>query len=207
MQRDNGGYDDGYSICCPFWDVSPGSLVRDAANYWDFSCSKVVDLGCGEGKNAAFLAGLGARVDAVDVSDSALRNANLLWPNQGRIEWIRADVRKFIPPSEKYDVAVAYGVAHCLGSESEIESFVGRIRDFVRKGGLVIFCSFNDRRQEIELAHPNFQPTLLSHAKYLKLFGFLEIETASDQDLYESHPHNKIEHVHSLTRIAGRVNV
>ncbi len=206
MHRDNGGYDDGYSNCCPFWDLSPSSLVRDAAGYWDFNNSKVIDLGCGEGKNSAYLAGLGASVDAMDVSDAALKNAERLWPNHSCITWIKADVRNFVSPRTRYDVAVAYGVAHCLSNESEIEQFVNRLLELVRKGGLVLFCSFNDRRQEISLAHPNFRPTLLSHDRYLRLFECLEILNASDQDLRESHPHNNIEHVHSLTRIAGRVN-
>lgn len=206
MQRDNGGYDEGYSSCCPFWDTSPGSLVRDAASYWDFSKSRVVDLGCGEGKNAAFLADLGATVDAIDVSDAALKNAEILWPKNSRITWIKGDVTDLALPRLEYDVAVAYGVAHCLASELEIVRFVNSLARIVRKGGVILFCSFNDRRQEIGLAHPNFQPTLLSHEKYLSMFDFLEIVSASDLDLLESHPHNNIEHVHSLTRIAGRVS-
>lgn len=180
--------------------------MRDAVGYWDFNGSRVIDLGCGEGKNAAFLSELGASVDAVDVSDAALKNAELLWPNHSRINWIRGDVTDLTLPVLKYDVAVAYGVAHCLENEREIEQFVGNLHRLVRNGGLILFCSFNERRQEIDLAHANFSPTLLSHERYLELFRFLEIVYASDQDLHESHPHNNIEHIHSLTRIAGRVN-
>lgn len=206
MHKDNGGYDDGYVNCCPFWETLPGSLVHEAAAYWDFSRSNVVDLGCGEGKNAAFLSDLGASVDALDISEAALINARRLWPQHDRIAWIRGDVTDLKLPRVEYDVAVAYGVAHCLRSELDVEQFVRGLARVVRKGGLIIFCSFNDRRQEIDLAHPNFRPTLLSHQRYLELFEFLEIVSASDRDLMESHPHNNIEHVHSLTRITGRVN-
>ncbi len=207
MQMDKGGYDDGYDKCCPFWDVSPGSLVREATSYWSFSDSKVIDLGCGEGKNAAFLAELGATVDAVDISGAALKNAGRLWAGRKCINWIQGDVRRFISRDVTYDVAVVYGVVHCFPDKSDIEQFVNRLPQLVRRGGLVLFCSFNDRRQDIERAHPNFKPTLISHERYLNLFGFLDIVSASDMDLHESHPHNGIEHVHSLTRIAGRINV
>ena len=50
--RLNGGYDDGYSRCARFWGRSPGSLVqRFIANV---ACKglRILDLGCGEGKNA-----------------------------------------------------------------------------------------------------------------------------------------------------------
>jgi tellurite methyltransferase len=206
MRNGNGGYDEGYTSCCPFWDTAPGSIVREAARYWDFRGSHVVDLGCGEGKNAAFLSTLGASVDAVDLSEAALKNARLLWPGHSRIRWLKADVQMLTLPRSEYDVAVAYGVAHCLPTEQAIEQFAVKLARSVRKGGLVLFCSFNARRQEFETAHPNFHPTLISHQRYMELFSFLEVVSETDSDLIESHPHNNIEHVHSLTRIAGKVN-
>lgn len=38
-------------------------------------CTHIIELGCGTGKNTAFLAGLGARVCALDFSDGMLRLA------------------------------------------------------------------------------------------------------------------------------------
>ena len=42
---------------------------------------RVLDLGCGEGKNAAFLASRGALVEAIDSSELALANARSAWPS------------------------------------------------------------------------------------------------------------------------------
>lgn len=206
MPNRAGGYDDGYATCCPFWDTGPGSLVREAAKYWDFRGARVVDLGCGEGKNAAFLSALGARVDAVDISEAALANAQRLWPGDPRIRWSKGDIAAMTLPGREYDVAIAYGVAHCLADKDEIERFVGNLGKTVRKGGLILFCSFNSRHQELDQAHPGFKPTLLSHQRYLSLFEYLDVVSATDCDLVESHPHNGIEHIHSLTRIAGTIN-
>ena len=76
----NGGYDAGYIACPCFWGRSPGSLVRLLDKYIvDFSGMEVLDAGCGEGKNAAFLSQRGARVRAIDVSEAAT------WTTTGRL--------------------------------------------------------------------------------------------------------------------------
>jgi 2-polyprenyl-3-methyl-5-hydroxy-6-metoxy-1,4-benzoquinol methylase len=64
--RSNGGYDDGYSRCACFWGRSPGSLVQRFIAKVPCKGLRVIDLGCGEGKNAYALAHAGALVTAVD---------------------------------------------------------------------------------------------------------------------------------------------
>ena len=57
----DGGYDSGYRACPCFWGSDPGSLVsRLATIVPSFTGLQVLDAGCGEGKNAIFLAGKGA---------------------------------------------------------------------------------------------------------------------------------------------------
>lgn len=178
--------------------------MLDASHWFNFSGRRVLDLGCGEGKNAAYVASLGARVDAIDVSEAALKNARLLWPNLATVNWVCGDVLDCYDPDGSYDVVLAYGVAHCLPREREIELLVARLIASVGHGGLLIFCAFNNRFQQLELAHPGFMPTLLTHKRYIQLFSGIELLTASDLDLEESHPHNNVSHVHSLTRLIGR---
>jgi ubiquinone/menaquinone biosynthesis C-methylase UbiE len=159
----------------------------------------VLDAGCGEGKNAHALALRGAHVTAVDCSEVALRNARSAWP-ETPIKWVQADVRNLLLPVEALDIVVAYGLFHCLRSRAEIEEVVSCLQEATRAGGRHIVCAFNARRQEL-LAHPGFTPCLLSHTDYLDLYSSWMVEEASDEDLKETHPHNGIPHVHSLTRI------
>jgi tellurite methyltransferase len=200
---DSGGYEEGYAACCCFWGRDPGSLVtRLLGKLPDVTAFHVLDAGCGEGKNAHAFAKRGAKVTAVDCSALALHNALIAWPGQA-IEWVQADVRSLAWTSGEFDVVIVYGLLHCFQNYSEIETVVSRLQDSTRVGGRHVLCSFNARWQDLS-AHKGFMPCLISHEAYLKLYSSWTIEEASDDDLHETHPHNCIQHVHSLTRLIAR---
>jgi len=71
---------------------------------------RALDLGCGQGRNAVWLAQRGWRVTAVDYSDVAIDRARQLAAAQDvEVEWIEADVTSFIPPAGAfYLVLIAY---------------------------------------------------------------------------------------------------
>ena len=72
----DGGYDSGYRACPCFWGSDPGSLVARLAEIIpSFEGFQVLDAGCGEGKNAFFLAAKGAVVQAYDISQLAVQHA------------------------------------------------------------------------------------------------------------------------------------
>src|SRR5438105_6681125 len=83
----NGGYDDGYSRCACFWGRSPGSLVQRFITNVPCEGLRVLDLGCGEGKNAYALAHAGAAVTAVDCSELAIANGRTEFAD-AEIEWL-----------------------------------------------------------------------------------------------------------------------
>jgi SAM-dependent methyltransferase len=200
----NGGYDDGYSQCDCFWGIEPGSFVKlMSAHLHAPQDLKVLDAGCGEGKNAAFMAGLGASVDAIDVSELALRNGRRQWNSASRINWRCADLRNMALPGDYYDVVIAYGLLHCLRDREDVFNLLTRLQDATAPSGVNIICAFNSRFQELD-AHPGFQPCLLDHGEYLSVYSSWEVLASSDQDLTERHPHNELEHTHSLTRIFAR---
>jgi len=199
----DGGYDDGYAACPCFWGREPGSLVaRFLARVPDVAGWDVLDAGCGEGKNAHALMMRGARVTAVDTSALALHNAREAWPSS-TVAWVHADVRRLTLPPASFDLVVAYGLLHCLACRGEVEALVARFQAVTRAGGRHVICAFNERRQEL-MAHPGFEPCLIPHSAYLDLYRDWDIEEASDEDLHETHPHNRIAHVHSLTRLTAR---
>jgi tellurite methyltransferase len=200
----NGGYDDGYQRCPCFWGDEPGSLVKELCDLIGSvrGCA-VLDAGCGEGKNAAFLAAGGAVIDAVDISVFAIENGRRHFGDHPNIEWQLGDIREIELSNNRYDVVVAYGLLHCLSSASEVREVIGRLQRATRSFGYNVICAFNDRRQELH-AHPGFSPTLLSHADYMAVYASWEMLKESDSDLTERHPHNNVEHTHSMTRILAR---
>ena len=68
---------------------------------------------------------------------------------------------------------------------------------------MFIVCAFNDREHNLS-AHPGFNPLLLKHSDYVDYFVSNTIVFESDENLYETHPHNNIPHMHSMTRLIIR---
>lgn len=198
----DGGYEDGYKATPCFWGSAPASLVRLFLARQDVSQHKVLDLGCGEGKNAHAFALNGARVDAVDCSSKAIENGRIAFPSSN-ISWHIADARSWEGEDDSYDVIISYGVLHCMRNEADAAALISNMSKMTKCGGYNIICTFNDRRHDLT-AHPGFSPLLAGHGWYLGQYAGWQITDASDSDLFETHPHNQIPHYHSMTRLIAR---
>jgi len=81
-------------------------LVAEVA---DLRPGTALDLACGAGRNAVWLAGQGWRVTAVDFSGVALRMARSLAAERAvDAEWIEADVVAWTPPARAYDLVCVF---------------------------------------------------------------------------------------------------
>ncbi|MFR9776145.1 class I SAM-dependent methyltransferase [Micromonospora sp. MS34] len=74
-----------------------------------------LDAGCGEGVEAGWLAGRGWRVTAVDIAATALRHARehaaaLGADVAGRIDWVQADLTRWTPAQESFDLVCSHYV-------------------------------------------------------------------------------------------------
>jgi ubiquinone/menaquinone biosynthesis C-methylase UbiE len=199
-----GGYDEGYAKCSHLWGLAPGSLVSGYFESRDPAGQRVLDVGCGDGKNALWLASKNARVVAIDISSLAIERAKE-HDKGSLVSWLVADVTQLpLSSGATFDSVILYGVLHCLNSDDSIRSTIEELKCVTRPGGVNFTVAFNDRDQDLEAAHAGFEPTLLPHARYLEAYGDWEILKESDELLFESHPHNNIPHHHSMTRIVAR---
>jgi 2-polyprenyl-3-methyl-5-hydroxy-6-metoxy-1,4-benzoquinol methylase len=196
-----GGYDDGYEAVTGFWGTTPGSLVRGYLATHEVIGLRVLDVGAGEGKNAAAFARAGATVVAVECSATAIRNGKKLFPNDP-ITWTRRDALEMDYPKSSFDIVVSYGLTHCLPSETLARKMVSDLQDALVPGGSFILVSFNSGSHDLS-AHPGFQPLLLDHAWFIAMFNGWRFDSLSDSILSETHPHNNIPHHHSLTRLTA----
>jgi len=204
MSERSGGYDDGYRECYCFWGRERSSLVGELEKIVpSFAGYSILDVGCGEGKNAAYFAHRGANVLAVDVSPLAISNARRAWPDVAGIEWECSDATALSFGVERFDIVVAYGLYHCLQGQDEIRTLQRRFARATKLGGYHVICAFNSRQQDLR-AHPGFQPCLCQHRFYLDLYSDWELLSATDSDLVEVHPNNGILHSHSMTRLLAR---
>ena len=95
-----------------------------------------LDLACGAGRNAVWLAGQGWRVTAVDFSAVALRMARGLEAERRvSVEWVEADVLAWMPPARAYDLVC---VLYLQLPAAERRTALGRAAAAVRPGGTLL---------------------------------------------------------------------
>ncbi|HKP19305.1 MAG TPA: class I SAM-dependent methyltransferase [Gaiellaceae bacterium] len=82
-------------------------FVAEAA---ELAPGRALDLACGAGRNAVWLAEQGWSVLGVDFSEVGLASARALAAERGvEVEWVEADVRDWVPAPASFDlVAVLY---------------------------------------------------------------------------------------------------
>ncbi len=100
------------------WDAryaDADRLWRETPNRWVHEVlagrpgGTALDLACGEGRNAVWLAEQGWDVTGVDFSETALSRAALAASRRGvTVRWVRADVTVWTPPRQVDLVLVAY---------------------------------------------------------------------------------------------------
>ncbi len=90
------------------WTAQPNRFL--ASDVAELSAGRALDLGCGEGRNAVWLAERGWAVTGVDFSDVGLAKAAGLAAERGvSVDWVQADVRDYVPEPGAFDlVAVLY---------------------------------------------------------------------------------------------------
>ena len=88
------------------WTAEPNS--RFASEVEGLEPGRALDLACGEGRNAVWLAERGWRVTGVDFSDVALGKAERLAASRSvEVEWVLADVLEYAPKREAFDLVTA----------------------------------------------------------------------------------------------------
>ena len=102
---DSHGWDARYSDRGLLWSAEPNRfLVEEVAG---LAPGRALDVACGEGRNAVWLAGQGWRATGVDFSPVGLAKARRLAEERGvEVEWIEADVAEWAPPGGSFDLVV-----------------------------------------------------------------------------------------------------
>lgn len=100
---------------------------------------QALDVGCGEGADAIWLARHGWQVTAVDISTTALRRAAAAAVDiEGRVAWTRADLNITSPPADAFDlVSVQYFPLSLQPDHAALRGLLNA----VAPGGTLLFAS------------------------------------------------------------------
>lgn len=104
---------------------------------------KVLDLGCGDGRNAIFLAENGFDVKAVDISETGIEKLKHLARNRGlNIETEIRDIRDY-SFKDTYDLIIAHGCLHLI-ERRYWTRLIDRIKSHTNMGGYNVIAVFTD---------------------------------------------------------------
>ena len=104
--------------------------------------ARMLELGCGEGRDAFPLLRAGFDLLATDVSPEAIATCRRRWPQHaGRfavLDCLRED------PAARYDSIFAVALLHMLVPDADRQGFYRFIREHLTPGGLALVCTMGD---------------------------------------------------------------
>jgi SAM-dependent methyltransferase len=116
------------------WSGRPnGRLVAEVT---DLSPGRALDVGCGEGADAIWLARRGWVVTAIDISDVAVQRAREAAEQaQAHVEWICGDALETTLPAHAFDLlSMQYPALPKAAGQAAVRTLL----DTVRPGGLLL---------------------------------------------------------------------
>jgi tellurite methyltransferase len=146
----------------------PASFLRQMmeADAWPLPRGRALDVACGKGRNALYLAGLGFDVVAMDISSVALAaGRSRAEARQLTIDWQQIDLEQVQLDEAAYQLVVSFNYLQ--------RSLMPQIKRAVKIGGHVIYESYLIDQKEI--GHPKNPAYLLGHNELLDSFRDLRI--------------------------------
>ena len=129
-----------------FYD-DPTPIVAETMR--DFSITpahKILELGCGEGRDAYPLLHDGYDLLATDISPAAIEYAQKKWPEYGKNFGVLDCISAEIP--EKFDFIYAVAVIHMLVEDADRDAFYTFLRSHLTPDGIALICTMGDGEME-----------------------------------------------------------
>jgi SAM-dependent methyltransferase len=123
------------------WDIGAAQPVVVEAERAGRFHGAVLDVGCGLGDNAIFLAGQGHQVTGIDVAATAIEQARQRATEQGvDVEFTVADATSLAGFEGRFDSVLDAACYHCLGEDARHE-YAAALHRATRPGALLtVFC-------------------------------------------------------------------
>ena len=170
-------WDQRYSTQSYLYGLEPNDFLRaQAGRIKQNGC--VLCLAEGEGRNAAFLAGLGHHVTAVDGSKVGLRKLELLTQERGlTVQTVCADLADFEIGSEQWDAIVSIWchLPHALRAEVHRKCVAA-----LKPGGCLILEAYTPKQLEYRTGGPQTGELMMTLAELREELSGLTLELAHE---------------------------
>ncbi len=135
-------YEEEYKTQEYYWGIVPSKMcLRVLELIPPTTRLKLLDIGCGEGKDAVFFARNGYDVTAFDISDAGIEKTKRLADNAGiQVKVFKADILDYRLDTN-FDILFSSGVLHYVKPQLREEIF-SNYKQFTNPNGLHIFNVF-----------------------------------------------------------------
>ncbi len=196
----------------PFWEeayqskdaVAFSSAPNDTIKEFELlfpEQSRVLDVGCGEGQNALYLAQKGHCVDAFDISEYGIAKVKYRCEEAGiQLNAFTADLTEY-GFEQNYDVILCFGTLHFVG-KNDWKKFVKEAKENTNDGGIHIIQIFTDVVPASEDIAP-FAIGLAKDEEIKELYDDWEVLQFKSYVFEDEHP-NVPKHLHASNKIVAR---
>lgn len=151
-------YNSRYSKKEFYWGMIPHGLVVDSIKYLLLN-AKVLDLGCGEGKNSFFLAKNGFDVTAIDISDVGIKKLKeFVKKEKLKIKADVSDIKSYLNDCGEFDAIFGINILQFIDSKN-IFSIIDKIKSKTKPNGVNVVESFvaeNSKQKEMVLSKSGY---------------------------------------------------
>jgi SAM-dependent methyltransferase len=131
---DRTAWDERYRQADWVWSTTPNQFVAQVLA--DMPPGRALDLACGEGRNALWLAEKGWRATAVDFSSVAVAKGRAVAESRGLdVTWVAADLLDYEPERGGYDAVL---IAYLHLPPDDLRRVLGKARDALADGGTLL---------------------------------------------------------------------
>jgi 2-polyprenyl-3-methyl-5-hydroxy-6-metoxy-1,4-benzoquinol methylase len=156
------------------WSLAPNRFVAEELALRP--PGRAVDLACGEGRNALWLAQRGWRVTAVDFSEAALdKGRKRAAEGAVEVEWVAADLTGFTPEPGWYDLAL---IAYLHVPEHDLRTVLRRAAAALASGGLLLVVGHDVTNLADGVGGPQDPQILYTPETLAASLGSLRVERA-----------------------------
>jgi 2-polyprenyl-3-methyl-5-hydroxy-6-metoxy-1,4-benzoquinol methylase len=149
-------------------EQAPSRFLREIieGEHWRVPPGKALDLACGKGRNALFLASRGFQVTAIDISPVALEQGRKRADRESlSISWRQADLEQVQLPWAEYDLIVNINYLQ--------RPLIGQIKRSLKPAAYLMFETYLIDQRAI--GHPKNPEYLLAHNELLDHFRGLRV--------------------------------
>lgn len=150
--REPAGWDERYAASTDVWSGAPNPQLLEEVT--GMEPGRAIEIGCGEGADAIWLAKQGWNVTATDFSPVGLAKAAKAAAAAGvtgLIEWRELDAREFTPGAEHWDLAHAHYLHISL---TEVRRLIAGLAQVITPGGTLLVVGHHPADVEAGLRRP-----------------------------------------------------